>query len=143
MVALHFCHRVEAKDKKTFQKIYKEVKKAEKEYGVPREIILAIIQIESSFNPRAVGKSHGELGLLQTRPNLHSCSSLGIRESIQCGVAYLDRIVDRDDAGNIVLETVARFNLGPNRKVNNYRSTRYYRKIKKALKDRYWEKWLK
>lgn len=53
------------------------------------KLVLAIIQVESRGDPLAVGKSHGERGLMQLHPKYHECSSFHIEVNINCGVRYL------------------------------------------------------
>lgn len=142
MVTLHFCHQADAKDKKTFQKIYKEVKKASKKYGIPKRVILSIMEIESSFVPSSRGRSHGEVGLMQLRPDFHKCAKFDIRQNIQCGVRYLRSIVDYDDAGKLRLETIVRYNWGPSRRGINYKRTRYWGKFRDAYRNQRWRRWL-
>jgi len=86
------------------------------------ELILAVIQVESSGNSLAVS-SVGAMGLMQLRPTTARAvaSRLGIRwngpemlfdpvYNIRLGVTYLDSLVDRFGDIDIAL---AAYNLGP------------------------------
>jgi hypothetical protein len=39
-----------------------------KQTGVEADLLIAIAKVESSLNPKAVGRSHGEVGLMQLHP---------------------------------------------------------------------------
>ncbi len=61
-------------------------------YGVPRELVQAIIEVESAWQPYAVS-SKGAAGLMQLMPG--TAATFGVRnrfrmeENVQGGVAYL------------------------------------------------------
>jgi len=61
-------------------------------YSLPRELVFAVIEVESGWNPRAVS-SAGAAGLMQLMPD--TAAALGvrnrfdIRENIRGGAAYL------------------------------------------------------
>lgn len=61
-------------------------------YGVERELVYAVIEVESGWNPRALS-SAGAAGLMQLMPD--SAATFGVRnrfdvaENIRGGVAYL------------------------------------------------------
>jgi soluble lytic murein transglycosylase-like protein len=61
-------------------------------YGVPVELVKAIIEQESGWNPRAVSKK-GAAGLMQLMPETAKRfgvrNRFGVRENIRGGVAYL------------------------------------------------------
>lgn len=61
-------------------------------YGLDPRLIHTIIDIESSGNPNAIGRTHGELGLMQIRPTHHSCASFDIFQNIDCGARYLAKV---------------------------------------------------
>lgn len=107
-------------------------------HGVSAELVSAVIQVESAFNPRAVSPK-GALGLMQLMPS--TATEYGVLhpfdpdENIGAGVAYLRRLLDRYD-GRIEL-ALAAYNAGPGAvdrygaQVPPYRETQdYVRRIK-------------
>jgi soluble lytic murein transglycosylase-like protein len=74
------------------------IKEAADRYGIPEDVIAAVIQTESQFNPRAVSR-RGAQGLMQLMPE--TAASLGVsdpfspREKIDGGVRHLRGLMDR------------------------------------------------
>jgi len=97
-------------DKRPFSEIIKE---ASEKYGVSEDIINAVIQQESSFNPNAVS-SCGAMGLMQLMPG--TAESLGVdnafnaEQNIMGGTSYLKEKLDEFD-GNLPL-ALAAYNAG-------------------------------
>jgi soluble lytic murein transglycosylase-like protein len=101
-------------------------------YGVSEELIAAIIEAESEFNPRAVSRQ-GAQGLMQLMPE--TAATLGVddpfdpRANIDGGVRHLRALLDRFD-NNLPL-VLAAYNAGEvavikHRGVPPYRETRGY-----------------
>lgn len=103
------------------------------DHGISQELLHAIVYVESSYAHEAIGQSHGEIGLMQLRPEFHKCASFKIRENINCGAAYLAKLKesfgDRDTQAWWVL-----YNVGPYSKVKNLRAQHYYRKVTEAMR---------
>jgi soluble lytic murein transglycosylase-like protein len=108
------------------------VRTAALRHGVPPELVLAIVEAESDFNPQAVSR-RGARGLMQLMPV--TASSLDVDDSfdpyanIEAGVRHLRRLIDRFD-GDLPL-VLAAYNAGEGAVqfyggVPPYRETRRY-----------------
>ena len=91
---------------------------ASERYGVDKTLILAVIQVESGFDPYAIG-GIGEVGLMQLRPEMHECASFNILENVLCGTRYLATVKQRckPKYGNLWFVC---YNRGPNAPILNY-----------------------
>jgi hypothetical protein len=89
------------------------IREAADRYGVSEELIAAVIEAESQFNPRAVSR-RGAQGLMQLMPR--TAARLGVedpfspRENIHGGVRHLRSLMDRFD--NNVPLALAAYNAG-------------------------------
>lgn len=89
------------------------IKEASAKYGVPENLIKAVIYCESSFNPNAVSKS-GAVGLMQLMPS--TAKGLGVtdsynpRQNIMGGTKYLSSLIENFD-GDLIL-AMAGYNMG-------------------------------
>jgi hypothetical protein len=90
-----------------------EIKAAAERYGVPDQLVAAVIRAESGFNPRAVSVK-GARGLMQLMPG--TASVLGVqdsfdpRENIDGGVRHLRGLIDR--FGDNLSLAIAAYNAG-------------------------------
>jgi hypothetical protein len=109
-----------------------EIRAAGQRYGVPEELISAVIRVESAFNPRAVSHK-GARGLMQLMPG--TAAMLGVRDSfdprenIDGGVRHLRGLIERF-GGDLSL-ALAAYNAGEqavlrHRGVPPYAETRDY-----------------
>jgi soluble lytic murein transglycosylase len=75
-----------------------EVGQAARQYGLPEELIHAVIRVESGYNPRAISHK-GARGLMQLMPE--TAAELGVRnvldprENIDAGARHLRKLVER------------------------------------------------
>jgi len=107
-------------------------------HGVSENLVAAIIEAESEFNPRAVSRT-GACGLMQLMPQ--TAALLGVvdpfdpRENIEGGVRHLRSLMDRFN-GNLPL-VLAAYNAGERAVIGHggvppYRETRQY--VKRILR---------
>jgi soluble lytic murein transglycosylase-like protein len=106
--------------------VVEHIKQAAERYGVPENLVKAVIRVESAFNPRAVSPK-GARGLMQLMPQ--TASLLGVRDSfdpgenIDGGVRHLRHLLER--FGNDVRLALAAYNAGE-QAVTNYRGVPPY-----------------
>jgi hypothetical protein len=114
------------------------IKEVAARYGVPANLVAAVIEAESDNNPRAVSR-RGARGLMQLMPK--TARTLGVsdpfdpRANIEAGVRHLRALMDRFD-NNLPL-VLAAYNAGEvavikYRGIPPYRETRAY--VKRILK---------
>ena len=118
--------------------IDEHIKEVAARYGVRADLVAAVIEAESEFNPRAVSR-RGARGLMQLMPK--TAATLGVddpfdpKANLEAGVKHLRAMMDRFD-NNIPL-ALAAYNAGEvavikHRGVPPYRETRAY--VKRILK---------
>ena len=115
---------------------------ASRQHGVRRDLIRAIIQTESEFDPRAVS-SRGACGLMQLMPG--TVRRFGVvdcfdgRENILAGTRYLKVLLTRYEGD--VATSIAAYNAGEgavarHRGIPPYRQTRaYVRRVQSLLRS--------
>jgi soluble lytic murein transglycosylase-like protein len=108
-------------------------------YGVSKDLIAAMIEAESSYNPRAISP-RGAQGLMQLMPEtaaiLRVSDPFDPRENIDGGVRHLLSLMDRFD-NNLPL-ALAAYNAGEgavirHRGIPPYRETRQY--VKRIMRQ--------
>ena len=115
------------------------IKKVATQYGMSADLVAAVIEAESEFNPRAVSRK-GAQGLMQLMPK--TAATLGVddpfdpRENIEAGVKHLRALMDRFGSDNLPL-VLAAYNAGEvavikHRGIPPYRETRAY--VKRIMK---------
>lgn len=118
------------------------IREAAATYGVDVDLIRAVIQTESRFDPKAVSGA-GAKGLMQIMPilakELKITDVFDPRENVFGGTKYLSRLLERHD-GNVSL-ALASYNAGPRnvaryRGVPPFKETRgYVKKIQQLVAD--------
>jgi len=114
------------------------IKQVAARYDVPADLVAAVIETESSRNPRAVSR-RGARGLMQLMPK--TAKRLGVddpfdpRANIEAGVKHLRAMIDI--FGNDLPRVLAAYNAGEvavikHRGVPPYRETRAY--VKRIVK---------
>ena len=110
---------IQTKDVATKNRIAKAVEEASNKYSVDPNLILAVIQTESYFNPKCTSKA-GAVGLMQIMPS--NFNHLGIKdgynieENINGGTKLLREYIDKYN-GDIEMALMA-YNGGPTRMAN-------------------------
>lgn len=83
-------------------------------HGIRTDLVRAVIQVESAFNPRAVS-SKGAMGLMQLMPTVARqfgvANAFDPSENIRAGVAYLRQLLDRYRGDERL--ALAAYNAGP------------------------------
>lgn len=118
------------------------IREAAAQYGVSVELIYAIMEVESNFNPQAVSRT-GALGLMQLIPEnvklLKVKDPFDPAENIDAGVRYLAYLKKR--LGNNQTLVIAAYNAGPGavekaRGIPRIRETEnYVVRVRQALRN--------
>jgi soluble lytic murein transglycosylase-like protein len=97
-----------------FNKFDHIIKEASDLHGIRFELLKAMIQVESNFNPNAISKS-GAIGLMQIMPgNLKEfklSDPFDPRENVMAGTRYVKHLMKRFDSDLSL--TLAAYNAGP------------------------------
>lgn len=91
--------------------------------------VLAIAHVESSLNPNAVGRSHGEVGLFQLRPEFHKCAKFEPATNTRCAISYLRKLKKRHGSCYVTY-----YNTGSNSGIKYPCLHKYYKKVTKVYK---------
>lgn len=108
---------------------------------VPPALAHALVQVESSYNPKATG-SNGEIGLLQIKPKTaravgYKGSAKGLYDpetNLAWGMKYLGKahdLADGDTCG-----TLLRYNAGLDAKRKSAASNKFCAKVKRKMAER-------
>lgn len=109
-----------------------EVEHLSRVYQMDPALVMAVIDVESHFNVRQRG-SHGEVGLMQLRPNFFPGVAYDIRGNIETGVSYLSFV--RANCPTKVDNTwITCYNNGISRKPKYPKLLPYYKAVMNAYK---------
>lgn len=108
--------------------VYATVQKYALQYNLDPHLVQAIIETESNFNIKAVGRSHGEVGLMQLRPKYFPKAKFDVETNIREGVKYLAYVqkICQSRYGDAWFVC---YNVGPNRVLKHPTKHVYYRKV--------------
>jgi soluble lytic murein transglycosylase len=112
--------------------IYGAVMEAAELYDIDPFLILAVIEVESQFNPGAIGGS-GEIGLMQLHPKYFPSASFDIQKNILLGTRQLAIVRERCPNKND-MTWINCYNLGSSRALNHPKKFRYYKKVMNAYR---------
>lgn len=121
--------------------IDKAIDEAAQRHGVDRNLVRAVVKVESNYNPHAVSRK-GAMGLMQLMPSTAKSMNVGNafdpNQNVDAGVRHLKNLLENYN-GNVEL-SLAAYNAGSgavkkNRGIPPYRETRDY--VKK-ITDLYW-----
>lgn len=112
-------------------------------FGLDKELIQAIVQVESGGDPKAVGDNGNSIGLMQIQPKWHKrrMSRYGFTEkdlyspicNLIVGCDYLKECMDMGNGTDFALMM---YNGGMEEAYRNYRSgtvTEYVKKVREAM----------
>lgn len=111
--------------------IEREIVAAALKHGVNPDLALAIAEVESGLNPRAIG-GLGEIGIFQLRPEYHDVRHGNARHNIDVAIRYLAKL--KRLCGSYGDAYFVCFNYGPARKLKAPKQFPYYGKVKATLK---------
>ena len=136
------CNRTEASTETTSVKMYFDVPLSQnlqdhifklcEEYGITPEIIVAMIERESSYNAAAIGDNGESVGLMQIQEHNHydRIERLGVTdlfdpfENVEVGIDFLAQCITRN-GGNLEMALIA-YNAGQRGAETNYFSKGIY-----------------
>jgi soluble lytic murein transglycosylase-like protein len=112
-----------------------------RKYGIDPRLIMAQIEVESTFNPRAVSKA-GARGLMQIMPDTgrQLARELGFTDydlfdpvtNVRMGIYYMSKLIRRFGDYDTALSAYFWGQTRVARDVSSYRSTEYSRKVMNA-----------
>lgn len=113
--------------------IKKAVSEAAAFYKIDPKLVLAVIQVESSFNPRARGDV-GEVGLMQLHPRFFPDADFDIHRNIWQGTEFL-AYVRENCPQKRDLTWINCYNVGFKYRFLHPKKFNYYQKVMKAYRE--------
>lgn len=108
--------------------IERAVTEAAAVYKIRPKLLKAIIKVESNGNPKAIGKTHGEVGLMQLNPRYFPKANHNIRDNVNTGARYLAELKKQKKESYGCAFFVA-YNVGPNVKLKHPKLHPYFKKV--------------
>jgi hypothetical protein len=121
---------VHAEPKLTQSEIKQHIVDSAIKNQIDPNLALAIAEVESRFNPNAVGR-YGELGVFQLRPEFHRVAKGQTLHNINVATKYLAKL--REDCKAYGDAFYVCFNYGTARKLKHPRQFPYYRRVQAVL----------
>lgn len=118
----------------TRAEIENQIRAASAAADLDPQLVLAIVEAESSFNPKARGQ-RGEVGLFQLRPEFHDVREGASLHNISVGIAYLSTVRSAC-SGRYGSAWFVCFNYGPYTKIESPKETEYYKRVIGIYKNR-------
>ena len=100
------------------------------ETGVEVDLLVAIAKVESNFNPKAVGKTHGEVGLMQLRPKYFPTATFDPTQNMRLAAKYLAKLKKKGLSQTPYW--YYKYNVGPGRTINNPKLFTYVQRVEYA-----------
>ena len=101
-------------------------------YNIDPELVTAIVKVESNFNPKAVGASHKERGLMQLHPKYFPTATFSVKGNLEQGIRHLvsmrPHCIQKYGKG----AWFVCYNVGANSKIKNAIKQSYYKKVMHA-----------
>lgn len=137
LLAFFACNVADAKPI-TEERVVQLAKIAGAQYGLDWSLLASIAFVESSYNPKAVGSSHGEIGLMQLRPEYFPEASFEAHNSMFMAAKYLKNLKTLCSKRGKAWYTC--YNTGPYRDIAYPHELAYFQKVEKQrerLRQRY------
>lgn len=132
VLALHACSLSQASE--PTREMVEAAEVAGTAFNIDPNLILAVIEVESSFNPNATGKA-GEVGLMQLHPTYVTTAVYDVRRNIFAGTAHL-ALMRKGCKHQNDLTWLNCYNKGFAPVLKNPKAFPYYKKVLKAYARR-------
>jgi soluble lytic murein transglycosylase-like protein len=113
--------------------VIKHAKSIGRKYGIDPALLYAIAKVESNFNERAVGSSHGEIGLMQLRPTFFPTATFEPRQNMELAAKHLKKL--KKQCANMGPAWFVCYNVGASRKLTDPKRSPYYKKVTYAQRQ--------
>ncbi len=134
-IAIYFLGMIHTRpvNAQTRTEIEKIIVNSARAHKINPDLALAIAEVESRFNPQAVGLV-GEVGIFQLRPEYHHVSRGNVNRNVDVAMKYLAQL--KHECRQYGDAYFVCFNYGPKRKLKHPRLFPYYKKVQTAIRIR-------